>query len=52
MKSDPCSRKTKAMRNISGHPDLDLADKYVKEAVLNILNNKRTSGINNSKNEW
>lgn len=50
--SDPCSRKTKAMRNISEHPDFDLADKYFKEAVVNILNNKRISRIENSKNEW
>lgn len=52
VKSDQYSRKTKAMRNISEHPDLDLADKYSKEAVVNILNNKRTSDIENSKNEW
>lgn len=40
------------MRNISEHPDFDLADKYFKEAVVNILNNKRISRIENSKNEW
>lgn len=52
VKSDQYSRKTKAMRNISEHPDWDLADKYFKEAVVNILNNKRTPDIENSKNEW